>query len=400
MASSLLVTLASDMRIQTARLRLPVETNGAFPDLGLRSSLLGEDTRFGEELPPMENDTEKLHVWMVRDIFRCHYFMGTNPTHDQVWLLGPYLTEDLSLTDITRRYERIGMKNADMHFLSRYYHMLPRIRDENLMYSIVHNHCVQTYGKDGFEIAYWEMTFAHMPGLAVNSPVKTEYQRDALEYVYAQEKLMMDCIAQGNYHGALTSIHRLERKGMESRTTNTLRDMKNFSIVFNTLCRIAAREGGVHPFDIDRYSREISIRLENAASLKELFPIREAMLKEYCAMVRSARRQSYSPAIQQAVDIIEARFSRQLSLKDTAEELRLSPGYLSLRFRQETGKPFSEYLARVRIAHARRLLERTDLPIASVAAECGIPDNNYFARVFRRAEGMTPREYRTKRRKA
>lgn len=400
MKPSLLVTLASDMRIQTVRLHVPVESCEQFPDLGLRSSLLGSSTPFDEELPPVDPSADRLQVWLIRDSFRCHYFMGTNPERDQVWLMGPYLTEDMTFAQMTRCLDRTGLKNADMQFLHQYYSMLPRIRDENLMYSIIHSHCADTYGADRFEISYWEMTFRHTPKPSGDAPVRAEYQRDAMEYVYAQEGHMMDCIAQGNLHGALTAIHRLEKKGIESRTTSTLRDMKNFSIVFNTLCRIAARNGGAHPYDIDLFSRITSIQIENAASIKELMSVRDTALKEYCAMVRSAHQKTYSPAIQQAVDIIEARFSRHLTLKDIAAELKLNANYLSVRFKQETGKPLSEYLAGVRMNYARQLLERTDLPIASIAVECGIPDNNYFARFFHRTENMTPREYRIKCRQA
>ena len=399
MKSSLLMIMASDMRIQTTGMTLPVEKNSGFPDLGLRSNLLGGGARFCEELPTFEKTADKMQVWMLRDSFRCHYFIGTSPEEDPLWVLGPYLTEDLSLADINRRMDRIGLKNMDMQFLQQYYSMLPHIHDENLLYSIVHNHCVEVYGAEGFEIAYWEMGFTDTPKAGVHEPVKSEYQRDALEYTYAQERLMMDCIAQGNLHGALAAIHKLEKRGIESRTTSTIRDMKNFSIVFNTLCRIAAGEGGVHPYDIDRYSRAVSMQLENASSFKDLRPIRDTMLKEYCTMVRAARQTSYSSPIQQAVDLVEARFSGHFTLKDLADELKLSANYLSVRFRQETGKSFSEYLMDVRLTYARQLLARTDLPIASVAEECGIPDNNYFSRVFHQAEGCTPRDYRIKVRK-
>ncbi len=399
MRSSMLVTLASDMRIQTTRLALPLKTNAGFPDLGLRAALFGGEEPFDEALPPPDPEGEKQHVWMIRDSFRCHYLMGSDPNREQLWLLGPYLTEDMSLTEINRRYDKIGLRNVDMQFLSQYYNAIPRIRDENLLYTIIHSHCSGTYGVDGFEIAYWEMTFSHQPKAVKSEPVKSEYQRDMIEYVYAQEKLLMDCIARGNHSGAVSAIHKLERKRVDSRTTSTMRDMKNFSIVFNTLCRIAARQGGVSACDIDQYSRSASIQLENAASLRELQNLRETMLREYCDMVRATRQQGCSPMIQQVMDMMEARFTGHLSLQEAAAAVNLSPNYLSMRFRQETGKTFSDYLTEIRINRARQMLLDTDLQVSAIAAECGIPDNNYFSRLFRHLEGMTPREFRMKHKK-
>ncbi len=52
----------------------------------------------------------------------------------------------------------------------------------------------------------------------------------------------------------------------------------------------------------------------------------------------------------------------------------------------------TDYLAHVRIQQASRLLSAGVRPIASVAAAVGIPDQNYFARVFRRRTGRSPSE--------
>lgn len=399
MKSSLLVTMASDMRIQTTRLNLSLKTNADFPDLGLRGNVLGKDAAFGEDFPPMENVEGRHRVWMLRDSFRCHYFIGAAPERQQVWILGPYLTEDMNLTDINRHFERLGLKSTNMQYLYQYYSALPRIRDENLMYAIVHNHSIDVYGEDGFEIVYWEMSFTHTPEAAENEPIKEDHLRKTIEYVYAQEKMMMEHISKGNLPGALSAIHNLEKRGVESRTTSTIRDLKNFSIIFNTLCRVAARDGGAHPSDIDRVSRELAIRIENASSMKELIAIREAMMKGYCSMVREARPATFSPLIERSIDMIEAYFSRPLSLTRAAEELKVSSNYLSLRFKQEVGKPFSDYLCEKRIAQAKKLLANTDLSIASIANECGFPDQNYFTRVFHRAEETTPSEYRKMNRK-
>ena len=51
-------------------------------------------------------------------------------------------------------------------------------------------------------------------------------------------------------------------------------------------------------------------------------------------------------------------------------------------------------LIHVRLEHARDLLANTDLSVAIVGDACGYPDPNYFARLFRRHEGVTPGGYR------
>lgn len=98
--------------------------------------------------------------------------------------------------------------------------------------------------------------------------------------------------------------------------------------------------------------------------------------------------------VQQAVDLIEKRFAQPLTLRDLAEELQFSPGYLSVRIKQQTGMNFSEYLLHIRLREARRMLLQTNDKIAEVAEKVGYADQFYFSRLFKRATGKTPSEFR------
>jgi transcriptional regulator GlxA family with amidase domain len=58
------------------------------------------------------------------------------------------------------------------------------------------------------------------------------------------------------------------------------------------------------------------------------------------------------------------------------------------------GPPPLKYLARYRLDRARELLLSTDQSVAEIAAATGFRDPFYLSRVFRRAEGCSPNEYR------
>ena len=392
----LLRRLVSELRIETSIIELPIRTNGDFPDLGLRSTLFGPDMPFTESLPPADPHDSRMKIWMMQDIFQCHYFLGTDPVRARVWMLGPYLTDDPGMSEIRRNAARAGIAGVDLSFLRQYYHIVPLIHDENLMYSIVHTLCFQAGSPDDAGISSWEMTWVHKPAAAAVSPVQTGRHQDVLSHIYLQEQRMMECISRGNYDGALSAVRKLENQGPEARISNTLRDMKNYSIAFNTLCRLAAREGGVSPWKINQFSQEKCIQIENAASLRDLTAIHDALLSGYCSMVRDARSPLYSPPVRQMVSLIEARFSQDLTLTEVAGMLSHNPNYLSVLFKKETGKTFSEYLAGERLSFARRLLRETNMPVTAVAAECGIMDSNYFSRLFKSHEHMTPTQFRAR----
>lgn len=118
-------------------------------------------------------------------------------------------------------------------------------------------------------------------------------------------------------------------------------------------------------------------------------------VQEDLALFFSAEeQQAAGPSVQQALALMEARYAQPLSLHELAEELQLSPGYLSLRIKQQTGLNFSEYLMQIRLRRAQQLLRETDIRIVQVAAMVGYTDQFYFSRLFKRATGMTPSEYR------
>jgi len=99
-------------------------------------------------------------------------------------------------------------------------------------------------------------------------------------------------------------------------------------------------------------------------------------------------------ALERAVVLFQRQFDRKLSIAEIARRLGYSTGHFCRSFKQRTGHTPVHYLTRVRLQHARRLLEYTELPIRQVANQAGYEDQFFFSRVFRKAAGMTPSEYR------
>ena len=101
-----------------------------------------------------------------------------------------------------------------------------------------------------------------------------------------------------------------------------------------------------------------------------------------------------SDHISRACWFIDTYFSDNISAKDVTEHLHLNPSYLARLFKRDLGKSITEYLIEVRIQRAKELLQRTQLPIASIAVNVGFTDSNYFCRTFLKIVGVTPKNYR------
>ncbi len=99
--------------------------------------------------------------------------------------------------------------------------------------------------------------------------------------------------------------------------------------------------------------------------------------------------------IKQKIEMfIEAGYQEDLSLQDVAKMMRYSDTYLCKVFKECFHKSFITYLSELRMTKAKALLRDVTIPINEISLNVGYRDANYFARVFKRLEGVTPSEYR------
>lgn len=89
-------------------------------------------------------------------------------------------------------------------------------------------------------------------------------------------------------------------------------------------------------------------------------------------------------------------YTEEISMHDIAHIMNYSESYFCKLFKQCFKVNFTTYLANHRIEKAKTMLEDPLTNVKVVGISCGYPDSNYFARVFKRATGMTPTEYRKK----
>ena len=115
---------------------------------------------------------------------------------------------------------------------------------------------------------------------------------------------------------------------------------------------------------------------------------------EICSNMESAREKEAVSIIEKAKSYIRDNYKKDISLDEVSREVDISPYYFSKLFKQETGGNFIEYLTEVRLRNARELLKDSGLSIKEICAESGYSDPNYFSRIFKKYEGVTPSEFR------
>ena len=91
---------------------------------------------------------------------------------------------------------------------------------------------------------------------------------------------------------------------------------------------------------------------------------------------------------------VREHYNRKLTLNEIAGHAGLTPQYLSVFFKKETGQSVVDFITTIRMDRAMELLRTSQLSVGEIARLVGYDDPNYFGRVFRRITNSTPRAYR------
>lgn len=106
------------------------------------------------------------------------------------------------------------------------------------------------------------------------------------------------------------------------------------------------------------------------------------------------RNKSLHLLVQRTLDIVRKDYHTDLSLKSIAANFKVSPAYLGQLFKDETGEYFNDFLTEARLQASRTLLVETDMKIREILYRIGMPNQSYFNRVFKKAYGMSPLDFR------
>ena len=99
----------------------------------------------------------------------------------------------------------------------------------------------------------------------------------------------------------------------------------------------------------------------------------------------------------QIADYLDEHYAEKISLDQIAENMYLSPYYISKIFKSEIGESPIHYLIRVRLEHAKELLEqKEDFGVAEIAEKVGYDDAYHFSKLFKKTYGMSPLKYRNR----
>lgn len=117
-------------------------------------------------------------------------------------------------------------------------------------------------------------------------------------------------------------------------------------------------------------------------------------LNDYVKQVQSVH--SDHDGIKKAIAYMEANYHRPLNMAVVSNHVSLNYSYFSEMFKIYTGDSFVSYLKKVRIRHAKQLIETDKGKFFEIGEAVGFENAKQFTRVFKEIEGISPQEYRAK----
>ena len=116
-------------------------------------------------------------------------------------------------------------------------------------------------------------------------------------------------------------------------------------------------------------------------------------IKDVCSDIKNEKERDTSKIIVKAKKYIYDNYDKDITLDEIAKVVSVSPYYFSRLFKEETNENYIDYLTSVRIKKAKYFMESLNMSVKEICYKIGYNDPNYFSRLFKKIEKITPTEY-------
>ena len=158
-----------------------------------------------------------------------------------------------------------------------------------------------------------------------------------------------------------------------------------------------------HPASLTPYEGLLSGLYEIASAQDYVRDMR--IFEKLAALLTLLMEESWNPEdkkraapkrqnLQDVKEYLDLHYAEKIPLDRLAESFYINKFYLTRIFKEQFGISINSYLMQIRITHAKQLLRFTDRTVETIGQECGIEDANYFSRLFKKIEGISPGEFR------
>ncbi len=118
------------------------------------------------------------------------------------------------------------------------------------------------------------------------------------------------------------------------------------------------------------------------------------LLAEVYYRERAEESSDQNRQVTMVIRFMYKNLTRQLTLEEISEEVKLSKSYMNSIFKEQTGRSPVDFFIHVKMQEACKLLESTNMYIYEISVSLGYTDPYYFSRIFKKVVGVSPKEYK------
>ena len=335
------------------------------------------------------------HVYIVDNFnFGNYIIICLDKLNESYLFIGPYLSEH-RYEDLLRDIDEIGLSHNNITSIHRYYNSLPFISKSKVtsIISVIKNNI---YDKNVDLKFIYKRKLKKQDFKDVNSHRITTTM---LDYRFIEESIRWDkklihCVNSGSKVNSVKILDKIFDLYFIDEESYNIRKYQNKLIYYNTLLLDLLIEKDFGNLYATGLFQRYMDKIEGARFIRDIKNIFYDMIMDYCFAISEFSVKHYSVLVGKAINYINSNLENNLSVSEIANQLYVSPTYLSRAFKKETGFSIIEYINKLKIKHATFLLRDTALPIQDIGRIIGINDVNYFSRLFKRYMSQTPTQYR------
>ena len=186
-----------------------------------------------------------------------------------------------------------------------------------------------------------------------------------------------------------------EKEGLGVLSGNELQNMKYHFVISAALIARMCIEGGMQLSEAYSTSDYYIRAADKLNSIEEVSELHDEMSLAYTTRMRQlSRGKSYSKPVTACIDYILEHLDTRIKMNDLCVHTGLTGAYISRIFKSETGLTVTDFILNRKLETACNMLDFSSYPVTWIADTLAFPSQSYFCRVFRKAYGKTPLQYR------
>ena len=334
-------------------------------------------------------------IYYITDTLQIHFISLL--LNNQPFMIGPFCSLIMTVQDCVKHFKKYNIsKQLSVNDFLAYRSQLPVINERealHIAYSFAHVIEPDVINWNTKMIDYTKQIYN---ALSTNDdlPLRQNYSELIRERYQLEQRFIHD-VEEGNSHAAILNLRNMQRDvAYLKQIGTTLENERIGAGIVRTMARIAAMRAGLPATTVDLISRNHTSSTFNAKTVEEIYKEKEKMVKRFCEEISIHKKHQYSNLTTSAIYYIEHQYSQNITVEQIADELNVSTNHLISTFRVETGYTPGNYIQRIRLLHATKLLCNTDLSLQDIGSLIGIEDSNYFIKLFKRVYSCTPGKYR------